>query len=321
MAMINSERPDSDHFSLHQFITGLLNKSYVESFPQLSMLHCFTKTEVLTPFLETVVPCGSTSISSFSNGVDILSEFIKKYKALSESTMNPSNYINEFCHLIVQYLDQLTAIFKSGSGLYQSPSGKIPIVGIPKLKVVKLFADLILFNSSEIISELMKLQAGEKILELFFMFPSNSFLQSNVCDFIGNLCLGEWQVNKEMIIKSIFYNGQLLKRITLAQKLADTLAEMPRGSRPSYMGHITILSDQVHILLDKHSAELYKEIGALLRTEEWIEYSNKSYRETKLKDASVLGGEPAPPMPTPMEDVFTSIFSSAADENVHSGIC
>lgn len=313
MGLLNPDAKDHEHFAVYQFVVGLFSRQFANNFPISHLLSSFTCPEVFNPFLDRIAEYGEANISMISNGVDVISELVRKIKEVPDAHIPIHQVVESFSDRV----EKFAAILDRKVGFYTGPMGKVPIVGLAKLKIVRLFADLVLVNSPELISEMIQLKIGEKLVALFFEHPENNFLQSNVCDFIHNLCEGEWILNKMIICQSILRSSKLLARITVAQRLTDSLAEMPRGCRPNFMGHVTLLSDQIHGLLEKHGAELYKEIGDLLRTEKWTEYSNKSYRETKVRDASVLGGE-APPIlpPPPTEEVFTSIFASSADENV-----
>lgn len=96
------------------------------------------------------------------------------------------------------------------------------------------------------------------------------------------------------------------------------------------MGHITILADEIMALL-RRQEDLKSDLTTELGHEDWIEYSELSYRETKIKDSIILGGSRAPP-PPPEEPAlpehavslaasFNSLFTSSSDEAIARYFC
>lgn len=257
----------------------------------------------------------SSNLSVLSNGFDIMLAIIKRLCSMAMT--HPTLLLcQDMASIIVAHMETLAEILKVDAGLYKGPFGEVPRFGLVRLKIVRFFADAILLDSAELLAKYVALELPQYMVELFFKFPTNSFLQSSVYDFLVNLVSKDWPQCKIILVPCIFRQSSLLHRISQAQRLSDSLAELPKSSRPPYMGHILQISDLIHGLLERHGAELYKEIGDLLRSEDWIEYSSKSYREAKLRDAFLLGGETAPAIPPPTEDVFNSIFTSPADESV-----
>lgn len=57
-----------------------------------------------------------------------------------------------------------------------------------------------------------------------------------------------------------------------------------------YMGHLTLISEDVINTLDHSSPDLRLIITKFVPQPEWEEYVNGRYRETKNKDTSLLGG-------------------------------
>lgn len=105
------------------------------------------------------------------------------------------------------------------------------------------------------------------------------------------------------------------------------------------MGHVILLTDEICGLIERHGSDLHQgelrgaswvssidqpgcdDRGylAVLEGEEWNEYIQKSYKETKIRDTLVLGGV-KPPLPAPSVDEgfvsFNAVFSSGNDEQV-----
>ncbi|KAF9428928.1 hypothetical protein BGZ94_000492, partial [Podila epigama] len=149
--------------------------------------------------------------------------------------------------------------------------------------------------------------------DLFFQFPWNNFLHTVVYDMVhqvfhrpmgdigrpgpdgvyippkGNLGITEgW--NRRLTI-SIFKDGQLTKRITDAQRLCDYECAQPKGVRLGYMGHLTYIADETVRLLELYSqTSLLPMLYEYIDLEDWWNYVSKILKETKERDALVLGG-------------------------------
>ncbi|KAF9283834.1 hypothetical protein BGZ68_005070 [Mortierella alpina] len=168
------------------------------------------------------------------------------------------------------------------------------------------------------VGDFLKLQFVEHRIiptcfDLFFQFPWNNFLHTVVYDMVHQVFhrpmgdIGRQDVdgtyippkanqdltegwNRRLTI-SIFKDGQLTKRITDAQRLCDYECALPKGVRLGYMGHLTYIADETVKLL-----ELYQQTSLLstlyesIDLEDWWNYVSKVLKETKERDAQVLGG-------------------------------
>ncbi|KAF9355926.1 hypothetical protein BGX26_005931 [Mortierella sp. AD094] len=149
--------------------------------------------------------------------------------------------------------------------------------------------------------------------DLFFQFPWNNFLHTVVYDMVHQVFhrpmgdIGRPDVdgtyippksdqditegwNRRLTI-SIFKDGQLTKRITDAQRLNDYECAQPKGVRLGYMGHLTYIADETVKLLELYSqTSLMSTLYEFIDLEDWWNYVSKILRETKDRDAQVLGG-------------------------------
>lgn len=67
-------------------------------------------------------------------------------------------------------------------------------------------------------------------------------------------------------------------------------SEKPKGVRLGYMGHLTLISEDVIGALEHLPPDLRLQIGQYAPQPEWDEYVTGRYKETKKKDTSLLGG-------------------------------
>ncbi|KAF9350175.1 hypothetical protein BGX26_011611 [Mortierella sp. AD094] len=149
--------------------------------------------------------------------------------------------------------------------------------------------------------------------DLFFQFPWNNFLHTVVYDMVHQVFhrpMGDigrpgidgtyipprsdqgvtegW--NRRLTI-SIFKDGRLTKRITDAQRLCDFECAQPKGVRLGYMGHLTYIADETVKLLELYSqTSLLPTLYEFIELEDWWNYVSKVLKETKERDAQVLGG-------------------------------
>ncbi|KAI7832626.1 SIT4 phosphatase-associated protein-domain-containing protein [Gamsiella multidivaricata] len=149
--------------------------------------------------------------------------------------------------------------------------------------------------------------------DLFFQFPWNNFLHTVVYDMVHQVFhrpmgdIGRPDIdgtyippkadqgvtegwNRRLTI-SIFKDGQLTKRITDAQRLCDHECAQPKGVRLGYMGHLTYIADETVKLLELYSqTSLLPMLYEFIDLEDWWNYVSKVLKETKERDAQVLGG-------------------------------
>lgn len=64
----------------------------------------------------------------------------------------------------------------------------------------------------------------------------------------------------------------------------------PKGVRLGYMGHLTLMSEDVISSLGSYPPDLRAVLASTAPVPEWEEYVNGRYSETKQKDTSLLGG-------------------------------
>ncbi|KAI6139587.1 SIT4 phosphatase-associated protein-domain-containing protein [Pisolithus tinctorius] len=129
------------------------------------------------------------------------------------------------------------------------------------------------------------------LLDLFFEFPWNNFLHSVVYDFIHQILTGrvDGGLNRELTI-ALFRDARLMHRIVEGQKKNDAESVKPKGVRLGYMGHLTLMSEDVITALEHYPPELRLMIERHAPHPDWSEYVTGRYNETKKRDTSLLGG-------------------------------
>ncbi|KAG6915049.1 hypothetical protein DXG01_013715 [Tephrocybe rancida] len=129
------------------------------------------------------------------------------------------------------------------------------------------------------------------LLDLFFEFPWNNFLHSAVYDVVHQILNApvDSGFNRELAI-SLFRDARLMDRIVDGQKRNDAEAPKYNGARLGYMGHLTLMSEDVLMALDNFPPELRLILITYAPSPGWDDYVVGRYKETKRKDMRPLGG-------------------------------
>lgn len=168
-------------------------------------------------------------------------------------------------------------------------------------------------DGSPVVGDLLKLRFVEHqvvptILDFFFRFPWNNFLHNVVYDvvqqvFNGTLDRGynrtlafdlftpvPGETAEGQEIMGLANTGDITTRILDGQKASD-LSQKERGMRLGYMGHLTLIAEEVCKFGNRHSPEvLDSAVGERVGRAEWIAYVEGVLAETRDRDNAVLGG-------------------------------
>lgn len=185
--------------------------------------------------------------------------------------------------------------------IHQSPISESSVTSSPVSKSYSLRRSSKRTVTSDVISEV---PVGERtkqvflnqsvlstLLDLFFEFPWNNFLHSVVYDFIHQVLTGrvDGGLNRELTI-ALFRDARLMQRIVEGQRQNDAESVKPKGVRLGYMGHLTLMSEDVITALEHYPPDLRLTIERYAPQPEWNDYVTGRYNETKKRDTSLLGG-------------------------------
>lgn len=146
------------------------------------------------------------------------------------------------------------------------------------------------------------------ILELFFRFPWNNFLHNVVYDVVQQVFNGPMDRGYNRVLAiDVFAQGKLCEKIVAGQKASDDHVSGD-GVRLGYMGHLTLIAEEVVKFVDRYPPhQMSALIAEKVTAPEWVEYVENTLAATRARDSAILGGErpqvPAPPqqqMPTSM---------------------
>lgn len=151
---------------------------------------------------------------------------------------------------------------------------KNPVVG-DELKIVLIDDEIIL-----------------EILKMFFKFPWNNFLHNVVFDIVQQILNGSMDIgyNKYLAI-DLFGRGEINKLIVNGQNDCERY-ERETGLRLGYMGHLTLIAEEVVKFTALYPPSSINEIiTKSISTEEWTHYVTETLVDTREKYNALLGDD------------------------------
>lgn len=136
--------------------------------------------------------------------------------------------------------------------------------------------------------------------DFFFRFPWNNFLHNVVYDVVQQIFNGTlergynrqlgWNLFRESTCTELESQADIVHRILQGQAMSDK-SQAANGMRLGYMGHLTLIAEEVCKYADRHPPDyLAPEIAQHITSPEWIEYVDGILTETRQRDNAILGG-------------------------------
>lgn len=89
---------------------------------------------------------------------------------------------------------------------------------------------------------------------------------------------------------NVFETGQITTAIVEGQKCSDE-AQRTKQIRLGYMGHLTLVAEEVVKFSERHPPELLsRSVMEAVLNPEWIDYVEQTLSETRERDNAILGG-------------------------------
>jgi SIT4-associating protein SAP185/190 len=214
------------------------------------------------------------------------------------------------------------------NGIHESNANVIDHNAIPSLQ-----------DSSQVrpvVGDYLKMQFVEatvlpSVVDLFFAHPWNNFLHNVVYDILTQVLNGPMDkgFNRQLAI-DLFTTGQLTEKILLGQEASDEAQYVlkcllrthcrakDKGVRLGYMGHLTLIAEEVLKLAERTPLELLDPaVVQKLTSREWNDYVDVTLTATRTRDNAILGG--VRPQPTGL-NVGLNSSSLAASTTGLSGV-
>lgn len=136
--------------------------------------------------------------------------------------------------------------------------------------------------------------------DFFFRFPWNNFLHNVVYDVVQQVFNGSFErgYNRALAIdlfcqsncSDLASTADITQRILDGQVASDK-SQAEKGMRLGYMGHLTLIAEEVLKLQDRQPPEfLGQQIMERVTRDEWVHYLEGTLSETRDRDNAVLGG-------------------------------
>lgn len=88
----------------------------------------------------------------------------------------------------------------------------------------------------------------------------------------------------------LFETGNITEQIVDGQRRSDE-AQQKKNMRLGYMGHLTLVAEEVVKFSERHPAELLSQtVMEKVLDREWIDYVEQTLSQTRERDNAVLGG-------------------------------
>lgn len=309
------------HTSVAQFIKGLFSLPFPDSFPRDQVLLPFLNQNwlnrllgnIFTEFdeLEEIELKEEMEQSAIVNGIKIISTILRA------SVNFHSHYKDEEDeeYLGETFISNLIENFETFFDILKREK-KIQTFGRIRLEIVEMFLEILnclpLSKNCELFVKKFKdAPMIPFLLDAFFYYHQNSILHDLVVKIIREIFTEEYEVNPfNPFIDQLMKEYNLRQRIVDAQRENDVQVHRPRGNRLAYMGHLTLIAECV-INWETNSLQMSKSgnfVVSQVPEESWREFSNKTFKETRMKDRKVLGGIKPP---VSMQEIFSSSEDSA----------
>ncbi|RDA92661.1 hypothetical protein CP533_3700 [Ophiocordyceps camponoti-saundersi (nom. inval.)] len=129
------------------------------------------------------------------------------------------------------------------------------------------------------------------ILSFFFGYPWNNFLHNVVYDVVQQVFNGPMGrgFNPTLAV-SLFEAADITAAIIKGQHASD-VSQAQTKTRMGYMGHLTLIAEEVVKFTERHPPELLSEMVLdKVMSQDWINYVEGALAETRERDNAILGG-------------------------------
>ncbi|KAK9357076.1 SIT4 phosphatase-associated protein-domain-containing protein [Lipomyces doorenjongii] len=173
--------------------------------------------------------------------------------------------------------------------------------------------------------QLIKYRVVSTIIDLFFRFPWNNFLHNVVFDIIQQIFNGpvDRGYNRYLAIE-LFKTDHITDQIVAGTK-ASNEHELTTRMRLGYMGHLTLISEEIVKFLQRYPPETLSSavLEDTINSESWNHYVNETLMQIRIRDNSILGGQrPTSEIPSHHHHLLTmggmedlSVVSPEEDED------
>ncbi|KAI0484574.1 SAPS-domain-containing protein [Xylariaceae sp. FL0804] len=147
-----------------------------------------------------------------------------------------------------------------------------------------------------VVGDYLKMQFVEHrvvptILSYFFKYPWNNFLHNVVYDIVQQVFNGPMDrgYNPTLAV-SLFEDADVTNAIIQGQAASEQ-SQMQNKTRMGYMGHLTLIAEEVVKFTERNPPELLSDLVLeRVMSQDWINYVEGALAETRERDNAILGG-------------------------------
>ncbi|KAL1841155.1 hypothetical protein VTJ49DRAFT_7380 [Mycothermus thermophilus] len=151
-------------------------------------------------------------------------------------------------------------------------------------------------SSQPVVGDYLKMQFVKHgvvptILSFFFQYPWNNFLHNVVYDVVQQVFNGPMDrgYNPTLAV-SLFTAADITNQIINGQRESEK-SQAERNTRMGYMGHLTLIAEEVVKFTERHPPEMLSEVVLeKVMAQDWVSYVEGPLAETRERDNAILGG-------------------------------
>jgi len=120
--------------------------------------------------------------------------------------------------------------------------------------------------------------------------------------------------NRSLAI-DLFETGRITERIIEGQQASDK-AQSETHMRLGYMGHLTLIAEEVLKFTERHPAELLSQsVLDKVMSQSWVDYVEQTLAETRERDNAILGGVRPDMSVGPRQAVLNAVNAASGFSN------
>ncbi|KAF4781170.1 SIT4 phosphatase-associated protein [Colletotrichum scovillei] len=129
------------------------------------------------------------------------------------------------------------------------------------------------------------------ILSFFFAYPWNNFLHNVVYDIVQQVFNGPMDRGYNPTLAVSLFEAADITTAIIKGQLASDESQARMKTRMGYMGHLTLIAEEVVKFTERHPPELLSEtVLERVMDPRWISYVEGALAETRERDNAILGG-------------------------------
>ncbi|PKS13118.1 hypothetical protein jhhlp_000460 [Lomentospora prolificans] len=147
-----------------------------------------------------------------------------------------------------------------------------------------------------VVGDYLKMQFVEHrvvptILTFFFKYPWNNFLHNVVYDVVQQVFNGPMDRGYNPTLAVSLFEAADVTTAIIQGQLASDESQAKTKTRMGYMGHLTLIAEEVVKFTERHPPELLSEtVLERVMSPDWVNYVEGALAETRERDNAILGG-------------------------------